>query len=87
MKIGKDKYLHFSICAIIAIAIMVIFNILDASFSISALASICAAMGTGLGKEYGDKVNPNNKWDWKDVFADFLGTILGILISGTLWLL
>ena len=36
-----------------------------------------SAMGAGLGKEYGDKINPYNKWDWYDVLADFLGALAG----------
>ena len=32
-------------------------------------------------------LNPNNKWDWYDVFADSIGTIIGLIVGSMLWLI
>ncbi|MBO6271461.1 hypothetical protein J6O48_01635 [bacterium] len=45
-----------------------------------AISGFSVAFAAGLGKEYGDKVNPNNKWDWYDILADVLGSLIGVII-------
>jgi len=84
--IQRDKILHFLACAVITFTTMVIFFILNTSFIIAALAGILCSTAAGWGKEYGDKVNSNNKWDWYDILADSLGTLIGLLVGGLLWL-
>lgn len=59
MKIGTDKWKHFGI-----------------NYAICALLGdygVPFALGASLGKEYGDKMSPGNKWDWKDILADLAG--------------
>lgn len=77
-KIPKDKRLHFGysyiiafICGLISLTLnMNVIQIFYSGFTIS-----CAA---GFGKEYGDKINPYNHWDWYDILADVIGAALGI---------
>lgn len=85
--IQKDKILHVLACASITIIVMILFFIVDSEFVIAALAGAIASTSAGLGKEFGDKVNPYNKWDWKDIVADSIGTAIGIIIAGILWLI
>jgi len=86
MSLGKDKYMHFSACAVITIVTMVLFFLFNCNFIIAALAGICTSTAAAWGKEYGDKNNPNNKWDWHDIIADSLGTLFGIILSSIIWL-
>lgn len=81
MHIGKDKIIHAQVCAIISLFVALIAGALKAPVLTAALCGYLCALGTGLGKEYGDKVNPYNKWDWYDVLADIVGSILGALIG------
>lgn len=83
----KDKILHFLVCAVITFVAMLLFFIANATFVISALAGAITSTAAGWGKEFGDKVNPNNKWDWKDIIADSLGTLFGVIVSSLLWIL
>ncbi len=78
-KFGIDKIYHFSACFIITfITGLLLFPFANlAGILIGAfISSSCAA----LAKEYGDKCSPVNKWDWKDVIADYCGTFLAILL-------
>ena len=83
----KDKILHFSACAVITFLTISIFFIINTSFCIAALAGMLTSTAAAWGKEYGDKVNPHNKWDWKDILADSIGTLAGVLLGGILWLI
>ena len=87
MKIQKDKILHFSACAIIALITFLLFWLIGCSYTITALAALLISTAAGWGKEYGDKANPNNKWDWKDILADAVGTVIGILFGYIIFLL
>lgn len=80
MIITKDKKLHFTCCMLIALATTILIGLLSNWYA-GSLAGLLTAMGTGVGKEYGDKINPYNRWDWYDVLADFIGTIVGITIG------
>ena len=78
--ITKDKKLHFTYCLLIALATTILIGLLSNWYA-GGLAGLLTAMGTGVGKEYGDKANPYNKWDWYDILADSIGAIIGILLS------
>lgn len=78
--IAKDKKLHFTCCLLIALVTTLLIGLLSNWYA-GGLAGLLTAMGTGVGKEYGDKINPYNKWDWYDILADFIGTIVGITIG------
>lgn len=87
MKIAKDKKIHFSVCAISAVAMMVFMRILSSPLDVAVLSSQICSIFLGVGKEYGDKVNQNNHWDWYDLLADVVGALFGSLIGCLLWLL
>jgi len=66
---------------------MILFFVVNSPYCYAALAGILVSTAAAWGKEYGDKVNPNNKWDWHDVIADSIGTIVGVILSSILWLI
>ena len=80
MTIPKDKRLHFACCMLIALVVTPLIGLLS-NWYVGGLAGSLTAMGVGVGKEYGDKVNPNNKWDWQDILADFIGTAVGVSVG------
>ena len=80
MRISKDKKLHFTCCMLIALAVTILIGLLS-NWYVGSIAGLLTAMGTGVGKEYGDKASPNNKWDWYDILADLIGAIVGASIG------
>lgn len=80
MTIPKDKRLHIACCMLIAFASTLLIGLMS-NWYVGATAGLLTAMGVGVGKEYGDKVNPNNKWDWYDILADFIGTVVGVSVG------
>ena len=38
------------------------------------------SLGLSLGKEMGDKANPNSGWSWWDLLADGLGIVAGLIV-------
>lgn len=83
----KDKILHFSASAALVIIMMTIFFICNSNWVLAALAGTAVSATAGITKEYADSLNPNNKWDWKDIIADALGISAGLLISSLLWII
>lgn len=84
LNIQKDKLLHFGYSFLIALlagvcAFFLRMNVLQFIFT-----SLGISFATGVGKEYGDHINPNNKWDWYDILADAIGAICGTLVSSIL---
>ena len=84
--IAKDKKLHFICCMLIALATTIFIGLLSNWYT-GGLAGLLTAMGTGVGKEYGDKINPYNKWDWYDILANLIGAVIGILLGITVLIL
>ena len=80
MRVARDKQLHFACCMLIAFVFTLMIGLMS-NWYIGALTGLLTAMGTGVGKEYGDSACPDNKWDWYDILADFLGALVGISIS------
>lgn len=72
-QIGKDKYEHFALGAILASIIFVIAAPMFFWFALS--VSIFVTMGVEIAKEYYYDVKP----DWKDILATFLG-------GATIWI-
>ena len=90
-KIGirGDYILHYTLCMLITYIVgLTSFTAfyLFTGYNEALVASLFGAvfsLGVGTGKEYGDHVNPNNKWCWKDMLANFLGILTGLLILYT----
>lgn len=49
----------------------------DEAFFGVALAGFLGGLAAGVGKEYGDECCENNKWDWQDIAADCIGSLVG----------
>ena len=79
MNIGKDKIQHLAVCAEIAAASAYTVKTAGAPSIPSCVAGFISGMSAGFGKEYGDKNAPRNKWDWLDVVADAIGSLVGCL--------
>ena len=76
---GKDKILHALICMVAAFAGYG-FMRLFFDFAPSIVASWLLPAGLGVGKEYGDSKATGNKWDWEDIVADLIGTLLAVFV-------
>lgn len=81
----KDKVLHFSACAFVAVLASVFALALSATWQCGMLLAVYSGMAAGLGKEFADHLNPNNRWDWWDVVADVCGALTGALIGTLMW--
>ena len=81
MKIKQDHLKHFSVCLAVAFSASSIEAGFGASYGQSFVAGIIAGGAIGVGKEYGDKCAPGNKWDWSDIAADIAGSIVGSAIG------
>lgn len=80
IKIGEDKKLHITCCLLVAAFIGSILAVSHTALWVIAFISFISAMLCGLAKEYGDHINPHNKWDWYDIVADGVGALLGSII-------
>lgn len=79
--IPRDKKIHFSVCAVIALVVSVVLGIIGDATVYATLSGFIAAMGTGVGKEVGDYYAPGNKWDWTDIAADAIGAAFGCIVA------
>lgn len=77
MKIQQDKIKHFAACFAVALAASATEAAMGAPVLHSAAAGSMASMAIGVGKEYGDRCAPGNRWDWADIAADTLGSVFG----------
>lgn len=81
MEIKKDKIKHFFACLVVALMASFIEAVCGASYLLSIVTGIIAGCAVGIGKEYGDKCSPGNKWDWCDIGADLMGAIVGAALG------
>lgn len=81
MEIKKDKIKHFFACLAVALMASFIEAVFGAPYLLSIVAGIIAGCAIGIGKEYGDKCAPGNKWDWYDIAADAAGAIIGAALG------
>jgi len=84
MKIQPDHFKHFCVCLAVAFTASSIEACCGASYSQSFVAGIIAGGAIGVGKEYGDKCAPGNKWDWNDIIADMAGAVMGSALGSLL---
>lgn len=68
-----DKYVHVIVCLIIS---LVVARIVPFGALLSADHGLFTAMLIGLTKEWVD-----DEFDWGDIKADFVGALLGALLS------
>ena len=88
-KIGirVDYILHFGVCSL-STSIIGIVSFLVVNHFLGYIPALVAslfgavfAVGLGIGKEAGDKNNPNSGWSWGDLVADAIGIGAGLLIK------
>lgn len=41
------------------------------------IAGFLGGIAAGVGKEYGDECAEGNNWDWQDIAADAIGSLVG----------
>lgn len=70
-KVGSDKVMHVETCALIAVVAK--------RYTGSAVIGFVVALGVGLLKELYDKASGED-FDWRDVAADAVGAVAGVLI-------
>ncbi len=87
MKIQQDHLKHFCVCLAVAFTASSIEACCGASYPQSFVAGIIAGGAIGVGKEYGDKCAPGNKWDWSDIAADTVGAVIGSALGSMFSLL
>ena len=79
--IGKDKWIHFTVCLIITLLAGVITNWLCPDLSKAGVMSAAWTVGfvAGLTKEIYDEIKSGSSdpYDWA---ADFIGSTLGAII-------
>lgn len=85
--IRGDYILHFGVCSlstsVIGVLSFLVVNLL-LGYTPALIASLFGAvfaLGLGIGKESGDRNNPNSGWSWGDLVADSLGIASGISIN------
>jgi uncharacterized protein YfiM (DUF2279 family) len=81
MKVASDKIKHLVVCVIVGFMASALEAAYGANYTQSFFAGYMAGIAIGVGKEYGDKCNPYNKWDWQDIGADALGSIVGAAVG------
>lgn len=79
--IGKDKYIHFTICLAITLVIYAIGSIWLGP--VAAAPAFVIAILAGIAKERYDKTH-GGFYDQYDIVADFLGCFLGLVIIALL---
>lgn len=84
MKIAQDKIKHMGACFMVSASAAAIESAAGATYPQSLLAGMTAGMAVGVGKEYGDKCAPGNRWDWFDIIADALGSMAGSSVGALL---
>ena len=69
--IPYDKLLHFAVCAVLGSLMKVV--------GIEWYFTLLVVMSVGVGKEIYDKVSKKGTPEWKDVLADFVGALVGVI--------
>lgn len=84
MMIQADYIKHFCVCLAVGFTASSIEASFGASYGQSFTAGVIAGCAIGVGKEYGDRCSPGNKWDWTDISADMTGAIIGASLGSLL---
>jgi len=78
MRIDKNNWIHFTCCMLIALVVSIVLGMLS-NWYVGALAGLSTAIGTGVGKEFGDMKATN--WNWYDILSDIVGAFVGAIIG------
>ena len=82
MKIAKDKFLHFILCAAISILTGLISHyLLNHSVLNSLFVGVFAAIFIGVCKEMYDVFVEGHSWEKGDLVADLAGAVIGGIIG------
>lgn len=76
----KDKILHFLLCYIMFDYLLVFSSRLISNIELATLVAFGIMNIIIYGKELYDSTKPNNKFDWHDVIAGYLGIELKFII-------
>ena len=68
--IPHDKLLHFAVCAVLSAVLHLI-------FPVWVVVSVMAILS--VGKEIYDQISGEGTPEWKDLIADAIGIIIGVL--------
>ena len=85
--IRGDYILHFGVCSISTSIIGIVSFLVVNHFlgyvpgAVASLFGAVFSLGLSLGKEFGDKNNPNSGWSWGDIKADGLGITAGLAVN------
>lgn len=82
-----DKMKHFLACCAVAALASSLEAGAGASPLLSAMAGFLSGTAIGVGKEYGDRCAPGNRWDWSDIAADVAGSLAGACVGAIVSLL
>ena len=69
-RLSEDKLRHIVVSAIIAVALNLILP-----WRVAGILTLCI----GVGKEVYDKVSGKGHPEWKDLLADLVGILIGVL--------
>lgn len=85
--VRSDYILHFGVCSL-STSIIGLTSFLVVNHFLGYIPALVAslfgavfALGLSLGKEFGDKNNPNSAWSWGDLVADLAGALTGLVIN------
>lgn len=78
---------HIIACAIVSLLAAGLEAVFGADFHTAWLAGLIAGIAIGVGKEYGDKCASDNYWDWSDITADTVGSLIGSTFGASITLI
>lgn len=84
--IDKWSFVHLLICFLVSILfggiclVSMKMAMNDTSPIVAAIAGFIGGVAIGVGKEFGDYVNPYNGWNWMDFLFDVIGSLLGSIV-------
>lgn len=78
-KIGLDKVLHFVVCLVIAVVVMMLMYYFVPNRTVAQITGFAVAMSVGVAKEIADASTTG--FDLKDLGADFAGALLAVMFG------
>ena len=84
----SDNLKHITVCAGIAVAVMIVGKIHSCPVGGAAILATVIAMAAGCVKEWCDNFDfegEHNHWSWSDIGFDAIGTAIGTALGMALW--